>query len=245
METTLFKLPGTDLVYNLRLSNKSKKLKIVINQGKIELVVPKRVSKAKAVDFLLSKKDWIVNTWHKVYQNNTVDNDNIKLKLLERKKMFYLGQELDFAVKQTKTLVPHITINESIVIYVPNYKTAASLENRALVCLTQYLTKELTNIVLALIKTYTKALKVDVKGLKIKNLKSKWGSCSSKHNININIALIFAPLEIIEYVVIHELCHIKYFNHSKAFWNLVNSVCPNYKKAKIWLKKNQFIISYL
>jgi len=62
----------------------------------------------------------------------------------------------------------------------------------------------------------------------VKNQKSQWGSCSSKGNLNFNYKLVFLPQELAEYVIIHELCHIKEFNHSKRFWELVAKSVPNH-----------------
>lgn len=74
------------------------------------------------------------------------------------------------------------------------------------------------------------------KQLRIKEQSSRWGSCSSKSGININWKLIFAPTDVLEYVVVHELCHMTHMNHSADFWNLVESVLPEYAKSKNWLK---------
>lgn len=76
------------------------------------------------------------------------------------------------------------------------------------------------------------------KNITIKNLSSKWGSCSSKKNLNFNYKLIFCPYEVIEYVIIHEMCHLKEMNHSKRFWNLVESYLPEYKKHRKWIRDN-------
>ena len=66
----------------------------------------------------------------------------------------------------------------------------------------------------------------------IKQIKYAWGSCSSKKNITLNLELIKYSQEAIRYVILHELCHIKYMNHSKDFWNLVEKYMPNYKLVK-------------
>lgn len=70
----------------------------------------------------------------------------------------------------------------------------------------------------------------------IREQKSRWGSCSSKHNLNFNWKLIMAPPQVLEYVVIHELCHLVEFNHSPRFWELVKRQMPEYEAWKKWLK---------
>ena len=70
----------------------------------------------------------------------------------------------------------------------------------------------------------------------IRNQKTRWGSCSSKGNLNFNCLLMLTPPEVIDYVVVHELCHRKEMNHSKAFWDEVAHVMPDYEKASLWLK---------
>lgn len=70
----------------------------------------------------------------------------------------------------------------------------------------------------------------------IRNQKTRWGSCSSKGNLNFNCLLMLAPKEILDYVVVHELCHRKEMNHSKAFWDEVAKILPDYKKQVQWLK---------
>lgn len=75
--------------------------------------------------------------------------------------------------------------------------------------------------------------------IRIKNQKSRWGSCSGKGNLNFNWKLIMAPEEVLDYLVVHELCHLKYMNHSKEFWSLVASLLPDYKKQEQWIEENQ------
>ncbi len=72
----------------------------------------------------------------------------------------------------------------------------------------------------------------------IRNQKSRWGSCSSKGNLNFNCMLMKAPEEVLDYVIIHELCHRKEMNHSKAFWAEVAKLCPDYKAHRKWLKEH-------
>lgn len=70
----------------------------------------------------------------------------------------------------------------------------------------------------------------------IRDQKSRWGSCSSKANLNFNYRLALIPLHLAEYVVVHELCHLKEMNHAKSFWELVSIAMPNYGELKEELK---------
>lgn len=74
----------------------------------------------------------------------------------------------------------------------------------------------------------------------IRNQKSRWGSCSSKGNLNFNYRIFLLPDELTNYIIIHELCHLKEMNHSKKFWNLVDEQIPNYKEKRRELKKYRF-----
>ena len=85
---------------------------------------------------------------------------------------------------------------------------------------------------------FCKIMDVTVGRITIRNQKTRWGSCSSEKNLNFNWKLILAPPEVLDYVVVHELCHLKKMNHSKAFWDEVGKVMPEYETYKLWLKEN-------
>lgn len=72
----------------------------------------------------------------------------------------------------------------------------------------------------------------------IRDQKTRWGSCSSTGTLSFNYRLMFAPPRVLDYVVVHELCHLTHMNHSKDFWNLVSSVQPDYKVYRTWLKEH-------
>lgn len=99
-----------------------------------------------------------------------------------------------------------------------------------------YTDSEFEKIVLEYINKYSKLLDVHLNKIRIKQIKYAWGSCTSNKNITINYELIKYEEDVIEYVIVHELCHLKYMNHSKSFWKLVEKYIPNYKELRKKLK---------
>lgn len=85
---------------------------------------------------------------------------------------------------------------------------------------------------------YAALMGVSYGRISIREQKTRWGSCSSEGNLNFNWRLIFAPEEVLDYVVVHELAHRLEMNHSGAFYNIVEKILPDYKKQKKWLKDN-------
>lgn len=72
----------------------------------------------------------------------------------------------------------------------------------------------------------------------IRDQKTRWGSCSSNGTLSFSFRLMMAPPRVLDYVVVHELCHLTYMNHSKEFWNMVETILPDYKEHRKWLKEN-------
>ncbi len=88
------------------------------------------------------------------------------------------------------------------------------------------------------IKLYTSKTKLLPNLVRVKELKTSWGICTSKGNLTLNWIIIMAPLSVLDYVVIHELCHLKHHNHGKEFWSMVGVYMPEYRAKKEWLKMN-------
>ena len=99
-------------------------------------------------------------------------------------------------------------------------------------------TKGLKETITKRVSYFARLMGVSYRNITIREQKTRWGSCSSEKNLNFNWKLILAPPEVLDYVVVHELCHLKEMNHSKAFWDEVEKVMPEYETYKLWLKEN-------
>ncbi len=100
----------------------------------------------------------------------------------------------------------------------------------------QQLADKASKIIPERVKYYANLMAVRYGRITIRKQKTRWGSCSNKGNLNFNCLLMLTPNEVIDYVVVHELCHLMEMNHSKAFWTLVEQVMPDYKEHKKWLR---------
>lgn len=94
------------------------------------------------------------------------------------------------------------------------------------------------DIIFARVKYWASVLGLEYGRVFVKDQRTLWGSCSGRKNLNFNWRLAAAPPEALDYVVIHELCHLREMNHSKRFWALVSAACPDYKARRRWLRDN-------
>ena len=102
--------------------------------------------------------------------------------------------------------------------------------------LVEYYRQTAKEIIPLLVEKHSNIMGLEYTGLKFRNNKRTWGSCSYRNSICLNINLMKFPKSVIEYVIIHELAHIVHKNHSKKFWELVAKFCPNYKEEELLLK---------
>jgi len=99
--------------------------------------------------------------------------------------------------------------------------------------------EEARDIVHQKVREWNTYYNLPVKKIYIKNQKTRWGSCSSKGNLNFNYRIVYLPPPLQDYLIVHELCHLKEFNHSRAFWALVSETIPHYSRLRSELKKYQ------
>ncbi len=155
----------------------------------------------------------------------------------DRENVYYLG-------KKYKIIDNIWEINTYKVIKDTKYIVLFHNQNRKkLDVLNKWLKDMAKNIINERVSYYSNILKAKVKSVKIKELSSIWGSCNSKGELSFNYLLIKTPMYIIDYVVVHEISHTYYLDHSTKFWTLVSSILPDYRERERWLKENIFLLT--
>lgn len=184
----------------------------------IAVSVPLHASDREIENFVLSKKAWIEKTLEKVKK---LKDDSIKI----------LGKNVEKKVIQSDLERISLT-DRNIFIYSKNIEEI-EIEKKFL----EWKYNKLKEIIEEAIEKYTKLLNTEINYYKIKKLSSAWGIYHRKENyISFNIDLIEKDIESIDYVVLHEICHIFYMDHQKKFWSLVEKYMPDYKIRRKKLK---------
>lgn len=192
---------------------------------RIAVSVPLHASNKDIENFIQSKKEWIETTLEKIKvakeNKNTLKESSIKI----------LGKEIDKKIIESDLERIRLT-NTSIYIYSKEIDNT-QIDKKLL----EWKVEKLKAILDEYLNKYTKLLNINIDYYQIKKLSSAWGIYYKKENyISFNSDLIEKDIECIEYVVLHELCHIFYMNHQKDFWALVEKYMPDYKVRRKKLK---------
>ncbi len=163
----------------------------------------------------------------------------LELRELSKPKDFVEGEEfLYLGAKLTLRFIPNGSV------FVDGNNLCVPSGNKELIQrqILSWYRNEAKKIFSTLVDTYANKMGVAYSVLRIKNSRTRWGSCGKNGSINLNWRLVMAPPEVIEYLVIHELTHTIYRNHSKHFYNFVGKFSPNYKVLEKWLQTNSHIM---
>ena len=200
----------------------------------IHVTAPKRVSKKYIKELVEKRKDWIEERIETMQKKNVHD---ISFKKLEDgNEIFYLGKS--YMLKIVKSRRENIILAGRIMYMYVNIKNDLQNSNKRKkeLLLDIWYKKEAIKLFDELIKKYSSLMNLKVETFTVKKLKSKWGSCDiAKKHIVLNLELIKYPIHAIEYIILHELAHLIYPNHSKDFYNTVALYMPEWKKEKIIL----------
>ena len=225
--------------YSIRRSQRAKKTRIIVTTEKVEVVAPLRVSERKIHDFVESQQDWIVSATEKVIKNKQSINKWTPEKYTDGVTVPFRGEQHKIQLKATQARRINIVFESGVFnIHLPEDLKTEDHHQLIRQSLMQWMQSQAAEDVKQMIDIYAKKYNLYPRNIRLKTQKSRWGSCGIHNDINLNWLLILTPPKVMEYVVIHELCHIQERNHSANFWALVEQHCPDYKELRLWLKQN-------
>lgn len=230
---------GETLRVQLRRSQRAMKTRIVVTADKIEVVAPMKAPVGSINAFVTAQQEWIKNAMRRVQARSQPIKGLAPSKYDEGVNVPYQGQAIPLVIQSSnrKKILVQLTTDARFIAHTPFYDT----ENRSeqiRQALEKYMRHQARQTALQLIDKHGKKHELIPRALRIKTMKSRWGSCGPHDDINLNWLLMLAPPVIFEYVVIHELCHIKHKNHSKEFWQMVANLMPDYLQHRQWLKQH-------
>ena len=194
-----------------------------------ELVIPHRGNVAQAKRFLLQKQSWLFEKLDSI-------KESPKTKGLKQVIIFGTAHKVQHVASES--IFSASIENGTIRVVCPT----SCLKEAVLAFLKDFFLKESTELANSIARKHG----FYFKKISIRDASTRWGSCSAAKSLSFNWRLVFAPTDVVRYVIVHELCHLKQMNHSKKFWSLVEKVEPKYSSARLWLKQNEVVLhSYL
>jgi predicted metal-dependent hydrolase len=223
-------LGSTIVPYILKRSLRAKLIWLAVKpETGLTVTIPRVYNIALLEAYLQSKSNWILRVLVKMNNQQRLIETHCRSNTI-----YYLGASLSILKRTNNNKIAEIKIEQDqlIVNLDPCFRKQPSTEIEAW----------LKNQAVITINNKTRALSVtmglDYNKLTIRNQKSRWASCSPRRNLSFNWRLIMTPEPVLDYVIIHELSHLREMNHSKKFWNIVSQYCPNWKAYRKWLLKH-------
>ena len=220
---------GSTIRFEIKYKNRTS-IGISINSyGEIEVQAPKRTPDEKVVQVLEDK-------WDLIQQKLKEIKDRLngpKAKVYENDESFlYLGEAYPIKIVQDINIKhDHVVFEGEILhVYVKQFDDEKSKQ-----ALKRFYYQQCKILVGKSISNYQSNFKTKPRSVRISDSKTTWGTCDSKLQLTFNWRLAMAPHEVIDYVVVHEMCHMVHLNHDRSFWRLVGSIMPDYKEKEKWL----------
>jgi predicted metal-dependent hydrolase len=198
---------------------------IIEHNGTLTVRAPMRAPQALIQKFIDEKTGWVIRTREKIESAVTATPRQYS----DSEMFLYLGSSFD--LKLVKPQRPSLQFKSG-------FTLSHTAQQKGEMIFTRWYKKQAYEIISERVRQYAQSHGFTPSKVKITSAKTRWGSCSSNGTINFTWRLVMAPLDVIDYVVVHELTHLRVKNHSRKFWDAVESIYPEYRKQRKWLKEN-------
>lgn len=232
------KFGKTIIPYEERKSTRIKRISIRVTPDKVRVSAPARCSKREIQAFIEENSEWILENWLKIQE--TILKPTLCL-YETGVKVPYLGRNLEIQISEIEQKVIRARYEgktDSLNIVLPQGMSEEQRQDAVREILEKWFKQKARSTFLQKLEAWSQVMGVTYQQFRLKEQKTRWGSCSSLGNINLNWRAIMAPESVLDYLVIHELSHLKYLNHSQNFWDFVARFCPEHEVNRKWLREN-------
>ena len=229
---------GRTISYEIVYSKKRKRAAILVRPDLgIEFRAPQGLSADIIRGMVERKAQWIVKKLEFFEANRLPDQSK---QYSEGESYLYLGKEYPLKIVFTDSINKPLAIlkDSELRVEIPGNTSEDQISFLVKETIWSFYSERAREEIEKLLRIYSKKLGVVTPVFKVKHQKRRWGSCSADNVLRINFQLIMAPPDQLEYVVVHELCHVKEKNHSERFWKLVRELMPDYQEHRNNLKKD-------
>lgn len=226
--------------YDLRRSRRARRLRITVRPEGVEVVAPLRASSREIEDFVLRHAGWVAGKVSAL--RRTLDAHPGPERLSAGGRVFLRGRAVELRVTKGGARAA-VSCRDGLEVRVPERLGEDEREAVVEAALRHWLRRAARQDAERLVLRHGPPHGLVPTALRIKDQKLLWGSCSSRGTLNLNWRLILAPEAVLEYVVVHELCHLRVRNHQPAFWRLVGALLPGYEAQRRWLRANGHLLS--
>jgi predicted metal-dependent hydrolase len=231
-------LKTLQIQYSLKRSSKRRTIGFVINDNGLSVAAPKWVTITQVEESLREREDWIIRKTFE-WQEFAKKRDSLRVDWGNGAKVRYLGDEitvrLDDSPEVTKVGFVFVTAErQELRIALPPQASDEQIKNKV----ESWLQLQAKKIFAERIPLYSQKLGSAPTRWGLSSARTRWGSCAHDGSIRLNWRLVQFPLDIIDYVVAHELAHLKELNHGPDFWRTVGELFPDYEQKRRWLKQH-------
>ena len=198
---------------------------IIERDGSFIVRAPMRASTAAIETFIQQKADWIISTRDRMKSIEPI----LGKQYTDGEKFLFLGSSFDLKL---------VGFQKHLLHFDSGFTLSRAAQAKGEQVFTRWYKERALEIISERVRQYSQQYNFTPKQVKISSAKTRWGSCSPNGTLNFTWRLVMAPLEVIDYVVAHELAHLRVKNHSSKFWKMVESIYPEYKKQRKWLREN-------
>jgi len=227
--------------YQIRRSGRARRLRITVRPAGVEVVAPLGMRDAEIAAFVEGNQRWIEAKLEAIRQRLAAHAGSNRL--VDGARIPFRGDWQRLRVVDGSRSRPLVRHDGDIRVELPERLPAALQESEVERVLTGWLRREARAEAKTLIQRFGPRHGLVPRGLVIKAHRTLWGSCTVRDVVNLNWRLILAPPAVLEYVVVHELCHLRHRHHQPPFWRLVAEILPDYGQQRRWLRANGHLLT--